>query len=188
MNQIVPTSNNLSEKELIRKLKARNEEAFHYLYNNYSNALYKAILQIVQYEDDACDCLQKVFLNVWQKIEGYDASRGKLYTWLLNIARNAAIDTTRSQAYQQKKKKVSFNYCDVSLINSHHYYMKTDGIGIYRYVSRLKPQHKKLIDLVYFKGYSHPEIAKMEELPLNTVKTRVRTALSHLRVMLGSEQ
>lgn len=184
----VPSTTTHSEEELIRLLRSRNEKAFHYLYNNYSSALYKSILQIVHYEEDANDCLQKVFINVWQKIEGYDPGRGKLYTWLLNIARNAAIDITRSQAYQQKKKNVSFNYCDVSIMNSQHYYLKTDGIGLYRYVSRLKPQHKKLIDLVYYKGYTHPEIAAMEELPLNTVKTRVRTALSQLRGIIGSEQ
>ncbi len=187
MNQIATTTPSLNEEELIRKLKARNEDAFLYLYNNYSGALLKAILQIVQYEEDANDCLQKVFINVWQKIEGYDSRRGKLYTWLLNIARNAAIDVTRSQAFQQRKKNISFNYCDVSIINSQHYYMKTDGIGLYQHIARLKPQHKKLIDLVYYKGYSHPEIAAMEALPLNTIKTRVRTALSQLRGMMCNE-
>jgi RNA polymerase sigma-70 factor (ECF subfamily) len=127
-------------------------------------------------------------MNIWQKIEGYDTKRGKLYTWMLNIARNAAIDATRAVAYQQKRKNVPFSYCDVSLINAQHYYLKTDGIGLYRYVSQLKPQHKKLIDMVYYKGYSHPEIAQLEELPLNTVKTRVRTALSQLRGIIGKEK
>ncbi|MGZ5245709.1 MAG: RNA polymerase sigma factor [Flavitalea sp.] len=177
----------ITEEDLIRKLKTRDEEAFDYLYKNYSSALYKTIVQIVVYEEEAHDCLQKVFMNIWQKIEGYDTKRGKLYTWMLNIARNAAIDTTRAVAYQQKRKNIPFNYCDVNLINAQQYYLKTDGIGLYRYVSQLKPQHKKLIDMVYYKGYSHPEIAQLEELPLNTVKTRVRTALSQLRGIIGKE-
>lgn len=187
MNQLPQPTTMNNEEELIRNLKNRNESSFYYLYNNYSSALYKAIVQIVGYEEDANDVLQKVFINIWQKIDGYDHTRGKLYTWMLNIARNAAIDATRSAAYKNRKKNVSFSQCDVSLINTNKYYMKTDSIGLYRYISQLKPQHKKLIDLVYYKGYTHPEIAAMEELPLNTVKTRVRTALSHLRGIIGKE-
>src|ERR1700712_2666481 len=85
-------------------LKDRNNQSFNYLYNHYSGSLYTIILQIIPDQELANDVLQEVFINIWRKIETYDQSKGRLYTWMLNIARNAAIDSIRSKAYQNSKK------------------------------------------------------------------------------------
>lgn len=176
-----------SESELISFLKERDQAAFNHLYDHYSSSLYKIIFQIVPEEDLANDILQKVFVNIWQKIEGYESSKGRLFTWMLNIARNAAIDTLRSKAYQVHKKHSSVPETHFLNLQSGNCYMRIDGIGLTKYIAKLKPQQRQLIELVYYRGYSHPEVAAMHDIPLSTIKTRVRTALSQLRILLGNE-
>ena len=89
-----------SEQELLALLQQRSDHAFSYLYDNYSGALFGIINSIVPDKDTASDVLQEVFVNIWRKIESYDSSKGRLFTWMLNIARNAAIDKIRSKNYR----------------------------------------------------------------------------------------
>ncbi|HVG12982.1 MAG TPA: sigma-70 family RNA polymerase sigma factor, partial [Flavisolibacter sp.] len=89
------------EGELIALLKNKDEQAFSYLYDNYAGALYGVVKQIVTDLEVGNDVLQEVFVSIWKKIDSYDATKGRLFTWMLNIARNAAIDKTRSKNYQQ---------------------------------------------------------------------------------------
>lgn len=172
-----------SEQELVGALKERDNQAYSYLYDNYSGALYSIILQIVQNTELASDVLQEVFINIWRKIETYDASRGRLFTWMLNITRNASIDTLRSKGFQnsQKNQVLSEN---VSIMSGQVTQTNTDNIGLKKTLAKLKPEHRTLIELAYFKGYTHEEIAQIEDIPLGTVKTRIRNALLQLREYL----
>ncbi len=165
-------------------LKQRDNPSFKYLYNNYSNALYSIILQIIPDQELASDVLQEVFINIWRKIETYDQGKGRLFTWMLNIARNAAIDSLRSKAYQNNKRNQEFP--DVIGVHTHAQMtqLNIDSIGLKKTLEKLKTEHRVLIELAYFKGYTHEEIAAMEEIPLGTVKTRIRTALIQLREYL----
>ncbi|HRG93075.1 MAG TPA: sigma factor, partial [Chitinophagaceae bacterium] len=88
------------ETELVALLQERNGQAFSYLYDNYSGALLGVIGGIITDRDLAGDVLQNVFVNIWRKIDLYDPSKGRLFTWMLNIARNAAIDEVRSRSYR----------------------------------------------------------------------------------------
>ena len=88
-------------------LKAKDQNSFRYLYDNYSGALYSIVLQVVPDKDVASDVLQEVFVNIWKKIESYDPTKGRLFTWMLNVARNLAIDMVRSKAYQNSQKNQS---------------------------------------------------------------------------------
>ena len=88
-------------------LQKRNEKAFGYLYDNYSGALYGIVNSIVTDKEIANDVLQNVFVNIWRKIESYDATKGRLFTWMLNIARNAAIDEVRSKGFRDSQKNQS---------------------------------------------------------------------------------
>ena len=168
-----------NEQELISALRERDEKAYGYLYDNYSGALYSIILQIVQNSELASDILQEVFINIWRKIESYDPSRGRLFTWMLNITRNASIDTLRSKGYQnsQKNQGLSENVNRGSQVTQ----TNIDNIGLNKILAKLKPEHRVLIELAYFKGYTHEEIAQIEDIPLGTVKTRIRNALLQLR-------
>ena len=93
-------------------LKSRDSKAFGYLYDNYSASLYTIIAQLVDDMEVANDVLQEVFINIWRKIESYDPVKGRLFTWMLNIARNASIDTLRSKSYQNTQKNQSLQEKD----------------------------------------------------------------------------
>jgi RNA polymerase sigma-70 factor (ECF subfamily) len=174
-----------SERELVFLLKEKNSKAFSYLYDNYSAALFGIIHQIIDDNELASDVLQEVFLNIWRRIETYDASKGRLFTWMLNIARNASIDTLRSKSYQNSQKNQALPD-DVNNISSGMQFIQTniDNIGLRKILEKLKPEHRILIELAYFKGYTHEEISKIENIPLGTVKTRIRNALLQLKEYL----
>ncbi len=93
-----------TETELVALLKERQQNAFSYLYDHYSGALYNIILAIVTEKEQASDVLQEVFIKIWRMSESYDASKGRLFTWMMNIARNASIDVVRSKSYQNSKQ------------------------------------------------------------------------------------
>jgi RNA polymerase sigma factor (sigma-70 family) len=173
-----------SEQELVDLLRAQNAQAFSYLYDNYSGALYGIINSIVTDRETANDILQEVFVNIWRKISSYDPDKGRLFTWMLNVARNAAIDKVRSKAYRDLSKNQQLpENVDVSnelAIAG----PKVDEIGLKKLLTNLKPEQKQLIDLSYFQGWTHEEIAKLLNIPLGTVKTRIRTALTLLRTMI----
>jgi len=178
------TNTKYSEQELVSQLLQQNDQAFSYLYDNYSPALFGVISQIISNREAAADVLQDVFVNIWKKISLYDASKGRLFTWMLNIARNAAIDKLRSRSYQDslKNQPLTENVNTItanSVVNP-----QQNDIGLKKQVGRLKEEYRVLIDLSYFQGFTHEEIAKILNLPLGTVKTRIRSALTQLRTMI----
>ena len=172
-----------NEHELVSLLKDRDNSAFSYLYDNYSGALYGIITQILDNTELSSDVLQEVFINIWRKIESYDPSKGRLYTWMLNIARNASIDTLRSKSFQNSQKNQSFPE-NVDSLSAGASQPNPDHIGLRKVLQKLKAEQRVLIDLAYFKGYTHEEIAEIEGVPLGTVKTRIRAALQQLRTIL----
>ena len=174
-----------SEAELIASLQQQDEQAFSYLYDNYAAALLGIISQIVPDKEMANDVLQEVFVNIWRKINTYDAVKGRLFTWMLNVARNAAIDKVRSRAYQDGLKNQSLPD-DVSIMNQ-SVRQVTDDYGLRKLVNKLKDEQKVLIDLSYFQGFTHEEIARSLNIPLGTVKTRIRSALTQLRTLIDKK-
>jgi RNA polymerase sigma factor (sigma-70 family) len=173
-----------TENELVSLLKSRDSQAFGYLYDNYSPALYTIIAQLVNDMEIANDVLQEVFVNIWRKIDTYDQGKGRLFTWMLNIARNASIDTLRSKSYQNMQKNESLQEGSAWAETGRSASLNIDSIGLRRVVERLRKEQRTLIDLAYFKGYTHEEIAQIEDIPLGTVKTRIRNALIQLREYL----
>ncbi|MEO8710939.1 MAG: sigma-70 family RNA polymerase sigma factor [Parafilimonas sp.] len=171
-----------TESELVELLKQRSQTAFSYLYDNYSGALYSVIFSILQNKELADDVLQEVFIKIWRQIEQYNSEKGKLFTWLVNISRNASIDTLRSKSYhlQKQNRELTENvYSAAGSVN-----IETDKIGLRKIVNGLKQDHKVLIELAYFQGYTQDEISKFLEIPLGTVKTRLRSAIIQLREFL----
>ena len=173
-----------TENELVSLLKSRDSKAFSYLYDNYSASLYTIIAQLVDDIEIANDVLQEVFINIWRKIESYDPVKGRLFTWMLNIARNASIDTLRSRSYQNTRKNQPLQENTDLPEAGNPSSENIDNIGLKKIIGRLKKEHRVLIDLAYFKGYTHEEISRIEDIPLGTVKTRIRNALTQLREYL----
>ena len=165
-------------------LKQRHEHAFSYLYDHYSGSLYSVIVSIVPDRELANDLLQEVFIKIWRQIESYDNAKGRLFTWMLNVARNASIDAVRSKNFQQSKnnRELTENVYD----EGGSIQTNTDRIGLRKIVHRLKDDYKVLVELSYFEGYTQDEISKMLNIPLGTVKTRLRTALIQLKQVIKS--
>jgi RNA polymerase sigma-70 factor (ECF subfamily) len=170
------------EQELVNSLRNKENQAFGYLYNHYSGALYGVIKQIVGEVELSNDVLQETFVNIWRKIDSYDENKGRLFTWMLNIARNAAIDKTRSKAFQQSQRQQSLS--DVGTLQS-SVRPETDDYGLKKVLMTLKDEQRQLIDLSYYQGFTHEQIAKALDIPLGTVKTRIRSALIQLRALLS---
>ena len=168
------------EYELVAALRQKNNQGFSYLYDHYSAALYGVIKQIVVDSELSNDVLQETFVNIWRRIETYDENKGRLFTWMLNIARNAAIDKTRSKGFQQTQRQIPLD--GEALQPS----VKPgiDDFGLKKVIHKLKDEQRLLIDLSYFQGYTHEQIAQALHIPLGTVKTRIRSALTQLRALL----
>lgn len=174
-----------TEPELITLLKQGDETAYSYLYDHYGAALYGVILQMVKRQEVAEDILQEVFLKIYRSIDRYEDSKGRLYTWMIQIAKNTAIDTIRSKDFRksQKIQMLENNVNDNTTENSNATYV--DHLGLDKVLSSLNKDQRKVIDLAYFNGYTQKEIAQELEVPLGTVKTRVRNALIELRKLLN---
>jgi RNA polymerase sigma-70 factor (ECF subfamily) len=179
------TPDTYTEQELVAALKGRNNQAFAFLYDNYSGALYSIICQIITDNGElAGDVLQEVFINIWRKIESYDQTKGRLFTWILNIARNASIDTLRSKSYRNAQKNQELPENVYKGASNQTTQQNVDNIGLKKVLEKLKPEHRVLVELAYFKGFTHEEIAEMMTIPLGTIKTRIRNALLQLREYL----
>ena len=130
----------------------------------------------------ANDVLQEVFIKIFRQIDQYDSTKGRLFTWMINISRNAGIDTLRSKSYNTQKQNRELTehvYIAAGVTNT-----ETDKIGLRKIVSNLKEDHKVLVELAYFQGYTQDEISKLLNIPLGTVKTRLRSALIQLKEFL----
>ena len=168
------------EYELVAALQNKDDQAFSYLYENYSGALYGVIKQIVADAELSNDVLQEPFVNIWKRMDTYDAAKGRLFTWMLNIARNAAIDKTRSKGFQQSQKQIPL---DGEVIQP-SVRPGIDDYGLKKLILKLKDEQRLLIDLSFFQGFTHEQIATALHIPLGTVKTRIRSALTQLRALM----
>lgn len=157
------------------------------MYDNYSKALFGVINTIVNDQEESEDVLQNVFVKIWNNFPSYDEQKGRLYTWMLNIARNMAIDSTRSK-HEKVKNKIQettdsvYHKNNLFEQNSSH-----ENIGLQNIINNLKEDQKQIIDLAYFQGYTQEEISKKLSLPLGTVKTKVRQAIIMLRELTKNE-
>jgi RNA polymerase sigma factor (sigma-70 family) len=170
-----------SEEELVLSLKKKEEEAFRYLYLHYRGSLFSVINQIIPDKETAGDVLQEVFIAVWKNAEKYDPEKGRLFTWLLNIARNTAINKTRSKNYKNALKNEELNNTVYSSEKTNDNQVPVNTIGLRKEVSRLKEDLKQVLELSYFHGCTQDEISKALNIPLGTVKTRLRSAIIELR-------
>ena len=175
-------SQKYTEDELLSSLKQHDQQAYGFLYDNYSKAIFIVIKQIIPQQEAAEDVLQEVFIKVWQNIQSYDVSKGRLYTWMISIARNLSIDRTRSKEFNKQSKTAT-------LQDNVHIYgsadeIKISDIGLQKVLTALPPDNAKLIDLAYFKGFTQEEISKIMMIPVGTVKTRMRSAISFLRTKI----
>jgi RNA polymerase sigma factor (sigma-70 family) len=160
-------------------LRENQQAGYSYLYDHYAPTLYGVIVRIIPNQEAANDVLQETFIKIWKNREKYQPNKGRLYTWMLNIARNTSIDYLRLAENQREIQDIDSN---VYAVDKQHYTKQaTDETGILELIEKLSPDRKQLLDMAYFQGYTHEEIAKKLEMPLGTVKTKIRSAILELR-------
>ncbi len=171
--------------QLILLVQQKNHQAFSKIYEMYSQSIYGVIYNRVQDTEIAEEILQDVFIKVWEKAHTYSFEKGRFYTWILNISRNATIDLLRSKSYKNSKKNYEHdNFVNV-LEKQSHFNINTDVIGIKKFIKLLEPMCIKIIELLYFKGFTQKEASDELQIPLGTIKTRNRNCLISLRESMG---
>ena len=172
---------NYTEPELVHALKEKDNAAFRHLYLYYRGSLFNIINQVVPDTETANDVLQEAFVTVWKNIDKYDPAKGRLFTWLLNLTRNCAINKTRSKNYKNYLKNDDITNYVNSIEKSGSFEHSINQIGLRKEVSKLKNDLKLVIELAYFHGCTQEEISKALNIPLGTIKTRLRTGIIELR-------
>ncbi len=172
-----------TEEELVALLQSRSEAGFSYLYDHYAAALYGLLLHMSGQPEAANDLLQEVFVKIWNHFDRYDPAMGRLYTWMIQITRNTALDYLKSKHYRNSLQNQPLSAA-VSNSGNQSGLPTTDYIGLNKLLDQLDTDKKQLIDLAYFKGYTQDEISRHLGIPLGTVKTRLRAAFVILRKLL----
>jgi len=177
---------NIAEDQslLVEGLRNRDELALRELYNAYGAALNGVILRIVEDEAIAAEALQDVIMKIWQKIEQYDSSKGRLFTWMMQLARNTAKDKFKTKEYSQKRKTDQIDQVVPIVESRNPVETYIEDIGVRKLIDSLREEESQVIYLVYFKGYTQAEAAKEIPIPLGTVKTRLRMALKNLKKIM----
>lgn len=181
-----------TDEALLQRVAARDEEAFGVLYDRFSGPLYGLIKRILDDEQDARDIVQEGFLYLWNKAHDYDRTRSKAFTWAVVIFRNKAID--RLRALRRRGQLTE----DASLA-----FQVTDRAGperadqaadhaeraamVRRVISELTEEQRRCIELAFFKGLSHQQLAEQLQTPLGTIKTHIRRGLSRMRDLMKGE-
>ena len=174
----------MTQEEILPLIYKKDDKAFTILYDMYAKSLFGVISTLLRNQEEAEDVLQEVFVKIWKNIDSYSESKGRLYTWMVNIARNTAIDKLRSKGYNNNLKNLTTDNFVHLLDHSAGMSNKIDMIGIQEFVKKLKPKCIKIIDLLFFKGFTQQEASEELEIPLGTVKTQNRNCIQELRTLL----
>ncbi|GGD43525.1 RNA polymerase sigma factor [Muriicola marianensis] len=165
----------MDENLQIERLKQGDKNALYFLYDKYSGALYGVVLRMCREQGLAEDLLQEIFLTIWEKIDQYDPAKGKFYTWAYRIARNKTLNALRKSDPLIQTDDLGV-YKNVREEEDLQDYEMLNGM-----VRKLEAHHQKVIELIYFKGYTHREAHKLMDVPLGTFKSYVRQAIKQLR-------
>jgi RNA polymerase sigma-70 factor (ECF subfamily) len=142
-------------------------------------------MRIVKKEEVAQEVLQDVFLKIWDKFGSYDAAKGRLFTWMVNVARNQAIDKTRSKEIVKEQKTGGIENVVSRIDRTDFTEQLIEVIGVRDILKNLPEEQRFVVEYLYLKGYSQSELAEEFNIPLGTVKTRLRLAMQQLRTSLG---
>lgn len=171
--------------EIVALIRNRDEKGLSLLYDRYAPTLLGIIVRIVKNQNIGEEILQQTLLKAWNNIHQFKDDKGTFFTWLASIARNAAIDQARLKGFQNRNA--------TEALDDNHYQISTsvlqsDKLDVSRLLGRLDQSQKMVLDLVYLQGYSHRDAAEYLEIPLGTVKSRLRLAIKYLREELKGEE
>jgi RNA polymerase sigma-70 factor (ECF subfamily) len=171
------------EAEIVQRLVARDQSALSDLYQQFSGMVYSVAMRVVQNTVLAEEVTQDAFLKVWDQPENWDPNRGRLVSWLLAITRYTAIDRLRREQRRPLQNAVELDDTRLGqrgLVDDPQW---QEGRELRTLMERLPPEQIEVIELAFFQGLSHSEMAEYLDLPLGTVKTRVRLGLQKLKAL-----
>jgi RNA polymerase sigma-70 factor (ECF subfamily) len=174
--------NPITDVDLLAGIASKDKSAFGILYDRYSQLVYNLGNKIVKDHDYAGEVLQSVFVQIWNKAETYNRNKGAVSTWIINITRNKSIDILR----RTKKHKLNVDLDLDNLESDTNYDFSISERAeqrdiILKAMDSISPDQKKIIELIYFEGYTHKEASEILNIPLGTAKTRVHLGIAKLR-------
>jgi RNA polymerase sigma-70 factor, ECF subfamily len=183
-NPYTPFGTVESDEYLIYAIGARSEDALRELYRRYGRSAYSLARRIMRSDTDAEDVTQEVFVKIWQKALEYAPARGSVSTWLMTIAHHAAIDalrrrTSRDTVHPEDNELERTPDTRIDVDNT------LENVMVTKAMENLTPDERQLIELAYFEGLSHSQLATRTGIPLGTIKSRIRVGLQKLREALG---
>lgn len=177
-----PVGSDIPDTELMQQVRQRHQPALMQLYARYGNAVYSLALHVLRDGGLAEEVTQDTFLKVWQQADRWDENKGKFSSWLLTVARHTAIDRYRKVQRRPVAgtplESIEATLGERAVVDTQRW---ADGQLLGRLLQQLPPEQATLIQLAFFQGMSHSELAESLNLPLGTVKTRLRLGLQKLK-------
>jgi RNA polymerase sigma-70 factor (ECF subfamily) len=166
------------EMRLVARIRAGDQQAMSELYDRYAKVVYAVALRVLQDAAGAEDVLQDVFLQLWRNPDAFDASRGSLSAWLAVISRHRAIDRVR-----KRRPETDIEDCVIAagpdLRDETERALVIEKVRVV--LDQMNPDQRQAMELAFFQGLTHTEIAEKTGEPLGTIKTRIRSGLQQLR-------
>ena len=172
------------EKQIVELLAKGDKKALNLLYDNYADSLYGVILKVTTNEELAQDALQETFVKVWKNSKKYDSKKAKLFTWLYRIAKNTAIDKLRS-FNNRFEKEVQIDKSNVYILPTAS--LNQDVIDLKEHVARLDDKYQIVLKALFFEGMTQQEASEELDIPLGTIKSRLKIGLRELKKVYDPE-
>jgi RNA polymerase sigma-70 factor (ECF subfamily) len=181
------------EREWMAQVQNGDKLALRKLYDRFSKILFGMIYKILRNKEESEDLLQEIFVKIWNKADQFDPSRGSAYSFIATLTRNRAIDRTRSRAFKNRRKddyvinddEYSFNLRTENPNPEEKIEITERAVGVRKALAQLNEKERQVLYISYFEGLSQTEIADKIDIPLGTVKYRMRQGMIKLREMLS---
>ncbi|MBT8206338.1 MAG: RNA polymerase sigma factor [Eudoraea sp.] len=173
----------LLERHIVELLGEQNEKAISLLYEHYGDTLYGVAFKVVKDEELAQDVLQESFVKIWKKGDSYDSTKAKLFTWLFRITRNTAIDKLRSLS-TKSEKEIQIDVSNVYNLGVDK--IKPEFMDVREHLEKIEPKYQIVLDALFFQGMTQQEASDELDIPLGTIKSRLKIGLRELRKIYGN--
>lgn len=177
----------LSEDKLIEGLQNMDGSAMSALYSMYSDSLYRVISTIVIIDEVAQDLLQETFIKIWKSFKQYDPRKGRLYTWMIRLARNISIDYLRSVNHRNYTVSENLFESTQQIDQKFQVSYNPELIGVRDMTTILNEDQRKTLDLIYFKGYTHVQAAEELNVTVGIIRSRLQSSIAELRRTFKTE-
>ena len=173
----------LIEKHIVSLLAEKDDKAISLLYDHYGDTLYGVAYKVLRDDDLAQDVLQESFIKIWKKADTYDASKAKLFTWLFRIIRNTAIDKLRS-VNNKSDKEVQIDVSDVYNLGVNG--IRPEFMDVQENLEKIEPKYQVVLEALFFQGMTQQEASEELDIPLGTIKSRLKIGLRELGKIYGT--